>query len=324
MLDPTMAEAGPGQEQDIFRREALEHHVRPRREGDLLRLTPGWTRATFWLLVAVVVGGLAYALLGRVNEYASGPAVVRVEGKVDVTAQIQGVVAKVDVAPGERVAAGQILVRFHVAQENAEAERTRREFELQLVKVLGQPADEAARASLVGLRAAKELAEARLAQRIVRAPIDGVVADVRVRPGQQALPGDVLAALVGADARFTVVALMPGQYRPLLRRGGPMRLELAGYRYAYRALAIDVIGDQVVGPTEVARFLGKEIADAVPAAGPVVLVTARLPSASFAFDGREVRYFDGMVGVCEARVRSESVLVTLVPGLRWVFGSHDG
>src|SRR5262249_56034880 len=89
MLDPTMAEAGPGQEQDIFRREALEHHVRPRREGDLLRLTPGWTRATFWLLVAVVVGGLAYALLGRGSEYASGPAGVRVAGKVAGAAQIQ-------------------------------------------------------------------------------------------------------------------------------------------------------------------------------------------------------------------------------------------
>jgi membrane fusion protein (multidrug efflux system) len=317
-----MAEGGP--EQDIFRREALEHHARPRQEGDILRLTPGWTRATFWLLLIVVAGALVYALVGRVNEYATGPAVVRVEGKIDVTARVQGVVASVEIVPGERVAAGQVLVRFHVVDEAAEADRARREFELMLVKVLGQPSDEIARASLGSLRAAKELAEARLAQRIVRAPADGIVTDVRVRAGQQALPGDVLASLVGPDARFTVVALLPGQYRPLLRRGGPMRLELTGFRYTYRAVTIDIIGDQVIGPAEVARVLGKEIADAVPTAGPAVAVTARLPSGSFAFDGRDVRYYDGMVGTCEARVRSETVLVTLVPGLRWLFGNHDG
>jgi len=42
-----------------------------------------------------------------------------------------------------------------------------------------------------------------------------------------------------------------------------MRLELTGYRYAYRDVAIQSVGDEIVGPAEVRQYLGQEIADAV-------------------------------------------------------------
>ena len=305
---------------DIFRREALEHHAAPPREGDPLRLSPAWTRWTFWLLVGSCVTALAYGIAGQVSEYATGPAVVRIEGKTDVTAQAAGVVASVHVQPGQRVAAGELLVSFAVATEEAELERLRRELEAQLVKVLRDPRDEAARSALISLRAAKELAEARVAQRLVRAPVGGVVSDVRIHPGRQLLPGEAILSLVGEDARFSVIAMLPGHHRPMLRPGMPLRLELAGYRYAYQDVKIEDVGDEVVGPNEVRRFLGAEIADTVSVGGPVILVKATLSGRTFRVEDKIYNYFDGMHGLAEARVRSESVLVTFVPALKVIFG----
>ena len=133
-----------------------------------------------------------------------------------------------------------------------------------------------------------------------------------------------MLSIVGDGAQLTVIAMLPGSDRPLLRPGAPLRLELAGFRYAYIDLVIESIGDEVVGPAEVKRFLGADIADAVPVGGPVVLVRARLPAATFRQRGRELRYYDGMLGTVEARLRSESILVTLIPGLRGVLGDDGG
>lgn len=310
----------PRGDADIFRREALEHHARPPKEGEVLRLSPSWTRWTFWLLAAACVIALAYGIAGNISEYATGPAIVRIDGKTDVTAQVPGVVASVDVQPGEHVKAGDLLLRFAVAAEEAEVERLTREFEAQLVKVLRDPQDEGARASLTTLRAQKELAAAHVSQRFVRAPVDGVVSDVRIHAGRPLAPGDPILSLVGEDARFSVVAMLPGHHRPLLRPGMPLRLELLGYRYAYQDITVDAVGDEVVGPTEVRRFLGAEIADTIPVSGPVVLVKATLQGRTFTVEGKTYNYFDGMQGLAEARVRYESVLVTFVPALKVILG----
>lgn len=310
-------------DRELFRREALDHHSRSRRGGEVLRLSPAWIDRAFWLLLAAVAAALAFACVARVDEYATGPAFVRIDGKRDITARSPGVVDTVAVVAGETVVAGQVVLELYAEEERAQAERARHELELQLVKVLAEPGDAAARVSLAGLRTASELAETRLAARTVRAPIDGIVGDVRARPGQQVGPGDALVSLVGERSSVTVVALLPGQYRPLLRRGGPLRLELSGYRDEHQALVLESIGDQILGPTEVARVVGREVADAVPAPGPVVLVTARLDAPTFHAQGTAVRYYDGMIGVARARIRSERVLFTLVPGLRPLLGADD-
>ena len=68
------------------------------------------------------------------------------------------------------------------------------------------------------------------------------------------------------------------------------------------------------------RFLGPEVADAVTLQGSSVIVQAHLPSRTFTADGRWHAYHDGMHGTAEARVRSESIVLALVPGLKAVFG----
>jgi len=311
------------QQTPLFRQQAVEHYAGQHHEGQLLRLSPSWTRWTFWLLVALFVAACLYGALGRVHEYATGPAVVRVEGRVDLTAKVPGTVATVAVQPGQRVAVGQPLVQFCDDAENAELERVRKEFDLQLLKVLRDPADQVARQALSTLRAQRDLAGTHLEQRLVRAPRAGVVSDVRIRPGQHLSVGELILTVVPDEARLSLVAILPGGYRPQLHPGMPLRFELVGYRYEYRELAIDAIGDQVVGPNEATRFLGAEIADSVSLAGPVVLVRAHLPARSFASEGRSLDYYDGLPAQAQARVRSEPVAVMLIPALKRLWHHAD-
>jgi hypothetical protein len=102
-----------------------------------------------------------------------------------------------------------------------------------------------------------------------------------------------------------------------------LRLELRGYQYMYQHLEVTSVSNEVIGPGEARRYLGEEIADAVPLDGPVVLVAARLPSPTFEVEGKVRRYHDGMWGQAEVRVRAERVLVALVPALRVLFEDEN-
>ena len=304
----------------IFRSEAIRALDEEGKSGDLLHLSPRWTRSAYWLLVFVLCGTLSFAGFATIGEYAAGAAVVRVDGKTDLTATAAGTVSSVEVQPGQRVAEGQVLVRFHNADEQAELARLESEFEAQLVRVLRDPNDQAARQAVTTLRAQKELAEDRVARRTVRAPRAGVVSDVRIRPGQLLAAGDLVVSLLGDDARFSLVAFLPGQYRPLLHAGMPLELRLRGFPRALEHLSIDSVADDVVGPTEAKRYLGPEVADALPVSGPVVVVKARLPAQKFTVDHESFSFYDGLPGTAEARVRSQRVLAAFLPGLRWILG----
>jgi membrane fusion protein (multidrug efflux system) len=316
--------ASAGAAQALFREQALRIHQEGIRiEGDLLRADPRWMQWTYRLLLAVLVATLLFSVLGTVHEYASGPAVVRLGGRTDLRATAAGTVSEVGVVRGEPVAAGQVLVRLHGAQEAAELERIEREIELQLINRLRDPADAAAERSLLSLRAERELARSRVAERELRSPAAGVVDDVRVRAGQPVAPGQVLVSLAGPGGERTVIALLPGEYRPQLKPGMELRMELQGYRYAYQNLRVTDVGGEVVGPAEARRYLGDEIADAATLGGPVVLVTARLPTLTFQAEGKTRRFHDGMWGKAEVRVRSERILIALVPALRALFENES-
>jgi GAF domain-containing protein len=300
----------------IFREEAFDHYVAGAREGDWLRLSPRWTTATFWLLVGLVAAFLVFGFVSTVDEHSAGPAVVRFTGRTEVTAIQAGQVTAVEVSPGERVAAGRVLVRFQSAREAADLERIEHEWEMQLVERLRDLSANPPAQALIGLRAERDLARARLEERVIRAPRAGIVGDVRCRRDQQVAAGDILLSLSGADSRPVLMAVLPGEHRPLLRAGMPLNLELRGYRHAPQHLVIASVADEVVGPEEAKRLLGPEVAGAVPLNGPLVRVEAVFASDTFEASGERYVLHDGMWGVAEVPVRSESMLATLVPGLR--------
>jgi membrane fusion protein (multidrug efflux system) len=289
-----------------------------------LRISPEWTRWTYRLLLGALAAALLFASVAPVREYAAGPGVVQLEGRRALTANTSGTASAILVEPGDRVEEGELLVRFYGASELADLQRIDRAFELELIKRLRDPVDPAAERMLSDLRAERGLALARLAERDVRAPAAGLVSDVRVRPGQHLSPGQILVTLQTRAPEPQLLAMLPGSQRPLLKPGMPLRFELEGYRYSYQRLEISAVGDEVVGPAEAQRYLGGELADAVPIDGPVVFVLARLPSASFEWNEQTYRLHDGMWGRVEVPVRSESVLLTMAPILRSVFTSRDG
>lgn len=305
----------------LFRREALERFQTLDEAHDPLRISPAWTRWTYWSLLGALVAAVLFSLVGEVREYASGLAVVWMGTRDDVSAEAAGTVGAVEVAAGQRVRPGQILVRLHEAQEAAELARLDQEFELQLINRLRDPSDPGPEQALIGLRTQRQLASERLGERTLRAPTAGVASDVRVRPGQYLTAGQPVLSIIRDQDRPTVVVLLPGEFRPLVRRGMPIRFEISGYRYAYQRLTVESVGDEVVGPTEARRYLGAEIGDSVQLTGPVVILKARLPLPTFHAEGRTYRFHNGMHGTAEVEVRSEKILVTLVPGLKALFRS---
>jgi hypothetical protein len=310
---------------EVFRGEALGAHFRGSRDhGELLRISPRLINWTYWLLVAVFVAGSAYLVFGTINEYAIGAAVIRDDWRTPVTALAGGTIADINVRPGQRVEANQLLLRFSDVQENIALNQLRRALNVQQINRLKNPNDPVAQQQLATVRVEVETAERRLRERAVVAPRGGIVRDVRIRPNEVVAPGDLLLTIGSDDDALSIIAVLPGFYGPLLKPGHPLRLEVTGFRYAYQSLTISSVGYEVVGPAEVRRFLGQEIADSVTLQGSLVIVQARLPSRRFRAARRWHEYHDGMQGTVRARLRSERILLVMVPGLRGMFeGRRD-
>jgi membrane fusion protein (multidrug efflux system) len=309
----------------IFREEALESLAAgPRNHGDLLRISPTWTKWTYWLLCLIFLTGAFYSFFGTIDEYAVGSAFVRVEGRSNLTAIWSGTVSSIEVQPGQAVVAGQLLVRFYDAQEAMQLDRINKELEFYLLESLRNPSNPASQQALTSLRAQKQVAQSQLEQRSVRAPRAGIVSDIRIRPGQLVSAGEALLSLVDKVTNPSMTAIIPGHYRPLLERGMLLRLELSGYQHAYQELAIESIGEEIVGPIEIRRHLGHNVADTVAITGPSVIIYAHLPSHTFVADGRQYDYYDGLQGKVEVRIRSERIIFHLIPALRSLFGRADG
>jgi membrane fusion protein (multidrug efflux system) len=174
------------------------------------------------------------------------------------------------------------------------------------------------------LRTRRELAEQRLTQRTLRAAVNGVIADVRVREGQVVEPGMRMIDLQGAASAASVTALLPGRYRPMLHAGAKLRFHVDGFQHVTHELEIESVGEQIVGPNEARRFVGRDLADALAVSGPVVLVQARLPASNFIMDGQQYDFASGMFGKAEVVVRNEAIVFAFVPSLKaWADGARQ-
>jgi len=311
-------------ESTIFRQEALEFQSRGRvAKSDVLRISPQGTNWAYWLLIGLFLASCVYVVFGRIDEYATGTGVIRETGRSIVTAITGGTIHDIAVQPGQTLEAGQPLLHFDDFQERIELERLHKDFNSQQVNRLKNPNDPIAHQQVASLRTQIETAERRLKERTLLAPRAGKVQDIRIRPSQLVNPGESLLTIVGENDSLAVIAILPGHYRPLLKKGGALQLELNGFQYAYQRATIDAVGNEVVGPNEIRRFLGQEISDSLTLQGSSVIVQAQLPSRSFEAGGRRHEYHDGMQGTAAARVHSQSILVALVPGLKALLERND-
>ncbi len=299
--------------QSVFRSEAVAYREQPGAIGRPLRIDDVWSSTVFWLLSLALVATLAFTGWFRVFEYASGPALVRVGDARAVTVVRGGTVESLLVEPGQAVERGTALLRLHDAEEVAELARVEGEMETNLVRLLRSPGDGAAKEALAGLAARREKASALLADRVVIAPIAGVVSDVRVQLQQHVSPGDTLVTVAPAGTRITLTAVLPGRYRPLLQTGQTLRFSLDGNPHEYEDVVIERVGSEVVGPSEVRRYLS--LSDGISLDGPSVLVHGSLPH-EFRARGTSFRYSHGLTGRVDVRVREEPIVLALFPTLR--------
>lgn len=304
---PTASPLGP------FRAEALAAAALDE-QGAPLQVSTPLLRWSTWSLVGLVVLALAYLALVDVGHYAGGPALVRLAGRTEVSAHASGSVVEVLVEPGDLVAPGQTLVRFHDVEGAAEAARLEQEFELQLRALLREPDDAAVQREVASLRARKQEAATKREEHRVVAPQAGRVRDLRVRIGQALAPGDVVLSIDGEAAAPELVALLPGDERPRVAVGERMSFELEGYPDATLELEVAYVHDDVVGPGEALRLLGP-VAEGLELESSVVLVGARLPSEHFESRHARYRWHDGMRGRAEVRVKTTSMLEALIPAL---------
>lgn len=295
----------------LFRPEALEGHARRHVSGDVLRIVPGWVRAAYVSVLLFVLVAALYAGFGRIEHYSTGPAIVRIVGRTELTAGRPGTIAEVMVRVGDRVEAGAILARLH--DPEPASSRLQREFDGALRDHLRDEDDAAASQALRGVRSQLDEAEDRRESLLVRAPHPAVVGDLRVRVGQAVAPGDIVASLVEAADELQLVAILPGSDRPMLARGMPLRLEIAGFPHAYDDLVIDTVGEEIIGPAELHRTLGP-VAEGLGDIGPAVVVRARLVSTHFVADRVRFAYHDGMLATAHVRLRRQRVLDVLIPG----------
>jgi hypothetical protein len=157
---------------------------------------------------------------------------------------------------------------------------------------------------------------------LVRSPIAGRLGELDVRRGQSVAAGERLAAVLEPRSDLTLLALLPGRQRSLLRRGAALRVELSGDPHGHHDAVIERLGDRLLGPEEANRLLGGRASVAV-SAGSYVLVRSRLPAVDPGGRGPDAGDCEGMTGTARVRIGSRPVLLAIIPGLAQLLDDHD-
>jgi len=214
--------------------------------------------AAAWLVLALPLGAQAADLGAVAAQAATASAASAFDGVVEalrstvVAAQVPGAVVQLDAKVGDRVAAGQVLLRIdaRAADQNAAASDAQvqaaraaldvasKDFERQKQlfqkNYISQAALEQAESQFKSTQAQvhAQVAQAGAARTqtgfyVVRAPFAGVVAEVPVSLGDMAMPGRPLLTLYD-PAALRVTAAVPQSVASRLAAGTLPRVELPG------------------------------------------------------------------------------------------------
>jgi len=158
---------------------------------------------------------------------------------VDVTAKVSNLVTAVRFAEGQQVPRGELLVELDGAQARAELaiaeaavtesrSQYKRSRELYTTKALSEAQLDQIEAALKANEARVELAKARLADTMIRAPFSGRVGLRRVSPGSLVNPGTVITTL-DDTATIKLDFTVPESYLSTLAPGLPITATSIAY-----------------------------------------------------------------------------------------------
>lgn len=295
-----------------FRSEAVAEYAAGDDDlGRPVRLDPVWLR---WGSRLTAIAGLA--LLGMsfvpVDELATGPAIVRI-AQDEITASASGMVEDVVAAPGERVAAGQPLLRLVDRAAAAELAGLDHEIGLLLVERMRRPDDRATADAMIAARARRREIEQRQATSVLVAPHAGRILGLRARRGELVAAGTVLATLSDeAGGEPEVIAFLPAWTAPYVRQGMRFDLRIEGDGAGGRAAVVVRVGETAIGPTAARWEAGPALADAIDVTGAAVPVWARFDTAGHQ---PSLPLADGMTARARLAVRSRPLVFILFPGL---------
>jgi membrane fusion protein (multidrug efflux system) len=302
----------------LYRPEALEQHRKKGQEGVVTELSPGWVKATYRFLIIAFCVAAVLAIIVKVPTYSEGPGVVVLPG-TPVTAGAPGTVDQIYLTrQNTRVKKGDALVRLKSEKEESDYRQAKTELEAATATFLFDRGDEAVRKALVTAQAAVKRAEDSIEQRTVRAPVDGVVSDVRVAVGKSVNFGDPILTVSAPDQLPEVWALLPGSDRPRLKVGAELQVELVGFQKTREKAKIKEISSGITGAALARNQIGAELADALklaPEGGSYVLVKAQLPRKGFRAKGKKYFFHHGMPSKNEVRVEDKRFISTLLPSL---------
>lgn len=297
---------------ELFRAEAREAHQAGVGPGAPLRLTPRWIDAVSWLLAGMVVTAMGIVGLGRVSQYATGPVLVEQTSRAEVVAEHRGIVTELLARPDDVVKAGQTLARLDCSAELAAWQRADQEYEQRLLAWLRDPSAVTSEA-LLSLAAEQQLAHEQLLARSLVTERAGRVADLPLRVGQALEVGDRVASIVGREATFAAVLVLPGHTRPRLRPGQTVRVEIEGYPGQFLTATLEDVEAEVVSADAVRQRLPQDWAGSLDLSGPVVVARARLDGSTL---GRQAHgLYHGMRGRADIRVGQTGLLGLLFPSL---------
>ncbi|MGD8265690.1 MAG: efflux RND transporter periplasmic adaptor subunit, partial [Chromatiales bacterium] len=182
---------------------------------------------------------------------------LRANESVVLTASVTETVSEIHFDDGERVTAGQLLVEMTSQEEHALLEEARvrvadaeRQYERVKLLTRQQTASESLyderKRDLETARASLAALESRLADRLVRAPFDGVLGLRKISPGALVEPGDEITTL-DDDSVMKLDFSVPSVFLPDLKAG--LRIAAAARAYGNRSFEGEVSGiDSRVNP----------------------------------------------------------------------------
>jgi GAF domain-containing protein/biotin carboxyl carrier protein len=297
---------------DMFRRQAVEHHLYGSDAGPMLLRPPKWLGWAYRLILAITLGAFGLAFV-PITEYAPGSAVVKLDGLLEVTASTAGVVRSIDARPGQLLVAGDAIAQLHDDQESTDLAAIAHHRDVDSLAGSRAPHDRHTTVELTGMRVPRTQTEAQLCDRMIRTPQSGVVADVRVHVGDQVSRGDGIITLTTSRTTGYLVSSIPARYYRNLRPGQLLRFTIAGFPEAPQLLVVDSVGREVITQEEAIQSIGRPLPGERVPGEPLVIVRAPLTSLAFVADGKPYFYYNGTSGATAVRMRSRSLAMALVP-----------
>lgn len=118
---------------NLFREEALKHYLQAEEGRGLVKVSPPWTWALLWVLLAALGAALVASFLGHVEVNGRGRGIVRpATGVRMLVSQSGGVVGPIEVRSGQTVKAGTVLL--HIEAPNIQSQLLEAERQTEAIK----------------------------------------------------------------------------------------------------------------------------------------------------------------------------------------------